>query len=180
LRTSNRRVYALGDVTGGYQFTHMAGYQAGIVLRNALFRLPAKVDTHAVPWVTFTDPELAQVGLTEAAARAAAGDIRVLRRPFSENDRAQTELRTDGFVKLVTTRRGRVLGATIVGAQAGELVQLWGLAIARRLSVGAVAGMIAPYPTRGELNKRAAGGFYEPVLFGPRTRFVVRLLRWLG
>jgi len=180
LRTGNRRVYALGDVTGGYQFTHMAGYQAGIVLRNALFRLPAKVDTRAVPWVTFTDPELAQVGLTEAAARAASGDIRVLRRPFAENDRAQTERRTDGFVKLVTTRRGRVLGATIVGAQAGELVQLWGLAISRRLSVGAVAGMIAPYPTRGELNKRAAGGFYEPALFGPRTRLVVRLLRLLG
>ena len=180
LRTGNRRVYALGDVTGGYQFTHMAGYQAGIVLRNALFRLPAKVDTRAVPWVTFTDPELAQVGLTEAAARAAAGDVRVLRRPFSENDRAQTERRTDGFVKLVTTRRGRVLGATIVGAQAGELVHLWGLAIARRLSVGAVAGMIAPYPTRGELNKRAAGGFYEPALFGPRTRRVVRFLRLFG
>ena len=180
LRTSNRRVYAVGDVVGPYQFTHMAGYQAGIVLRNALFRLPAKVDHRAVPWVTFTDPELAQVGLTEAAARAAAGDIRVLRRPFSENDRAQTERRIDGFVKLVTTRRGRVLGATIVGAQAGELIHLWGLAIARRLSVGAVAGMIAPYPTRGELNKRAAGGFYEPALFGPRTRFVVRFLRLFG
>jgi len=182
LRTTNRRVFAVGDVTGGYQFTHMAGYHAGIVIRNALFRLPAKVDTRAVPWVTYTRPELAQVGLTEAAARQklAAGDLRILRWAYAENDRAQAEGETDGLIKVVADRRGRVLGAGIVGPHAGESIQTWILAISRGLKVGAVASMIAPYPTLGEINKRAAGSFYTAALFGPRTRKLVRLLARLG
>ncbi len=180
LRTSNRRIFALGDVIGGYQFTHMAGYQAGIVLRNALFRWPARVDDRAVPWVTYTDPELAQVGLSEQAATAAYGQVRILRASFAENDRAQTERETDGMVKIVTDRRGRILGAGIVGAHAGELIQPWILAVTRRLHIGAMAGMIAPYPTLGEAGKRAAGSYYTPTLFGRRTRFVVRLLQRFG
>jgi pyruvate/2-oxoglutarate dehydrogenase complex dihydrolipoamide dehydrogenase (E3) component len=182
LRTTNKQVFAAGDVTGGYQFTHMAGYHAGIVIRNALFRLPAKVDTRAVPWVTYTQPELAQVGLTEAAARAttAAGDLRILRWSFAENDRAQAEGETEGLIKVVATRRGHVLGAGIVGPHAGETIQTWILAIAQKLKVGAVASMIAPYPTFGEINKRAAGSFYTPALFGPRTRRLVRFLARFG
>ncbi len=182
LRTTNRRVFAVGDVTGGYQFTHMAGYHAGIVIRNALFRLPAKVDTRAVPWVTYTNPELAQVGLTEAAARQmmAEDDLRILRWPYAENDRAQAEGVTDGLIKVVATKRGRVLGAGIVGAHAGETIQTWILAITQKLKVGAVASMIAPYPTLGEVNKRAAGSFYTPTLFGPRTRKLVRFLARFG
>lgn len=180
LRTTNRRVFAIGDVAGGYQFTHMAGYHAGIVLRNALFRLPAKVDTHAVPWVTYTAPELAQVGLTEDRARKQAGDIRVLRWPFAENDRARAERETDGLVKVITTPRGRILGAGIVGAHAGELIHAWVLAIGQKIKIGAVAGMIAPYPTLGEANKRAAGSFYTPALFGERTKRIVRFLSHFG
>jgi len=180
LRTTNRRVFAIGDVAGGYQFTHMAGYHAGIVLRNALFRLPAKVDTHAVPWVTYTAPELAQVGLTEDRARKQAGDIRVLRWPFAENDRARAERETDGLVKVITTPRGRILGAGIVGAHAGELIHAWVLAIGQKIMIGAVAGMIAPYPTLGEANKRAAGSFYTPALFGERTKRIVRFLSHFG
>jgi pyruvate/2-oxoglutarate dehydrogenase complex dihydrolipoamide dehydrogenase (E3) component len=182
LRTTNKRVFAVGDVTGGYQFTHMAGYHAGIVIRNALFRLPAKVDTRAVPWVTYTQPELAQVGLTEAAARRemAAGDLRILRWTYAENDRAQAEGVTDGMIKVVADKRGRVLGAGIVGAHAGETIQTWILAIAQKLKVGAVAAMIAPYPTLGEVNKRAAGSFYTPTLFSPRTRKLVRFLARFG
>lgn len=176
LRTTNRRVYGVGDAVGGYQFTHMAGYHAGIVIRNILFRLPAKVDLTAMPWVTYTDPELAQVGLTEAGARERHPDIRVLRWPFAENDRARTERKTQGLVKLVTTRRGRILGAGIAGPHAGEQIQLWTLAVGRRMKVGAVAGMIAPYPTLGEAGKRAAGDFYAPTLFSDRTRKLVRLL----
>src|SRR5690606_5442327 len=125
LRTSNPRIYAIGDVAGGYQFTHMAGHHAGIIIRNALFRLPAKVESRAVPWVTYTDPELANVGLTEAEARERGEDIRILRWPFHENDRAQTERETEGLVKIIATKRGHVLGAAIVGPQAGELIQLW-------------------------------------------------------
>ncbi len=180
LRTTNRHVFAIGDVAGGYQFTHMAAYHAGIVLRNALFRLPAKVDTRAVPWVTYTAPELAQVGLTEDRARKQAGDIRVLRWPFAENDRARAERETDGLVKVITTPRGRILGAGIVGAHAGELIHAWVLAIGRKIKIGAVAGMIAPYPTLGEVNKRAAGSFYTPALFGERTKRIVRFLSHFG
>ncbi|MEO3432102.1 FAD-dependent oxidoreductase [Inquilinus sp. CAU 1745] len=176
LRTTNRRVYGVGDAVGGYQFTHMAGYHAGIVIRNILFRLPAKVDATAMPWVTYTDPELAQVGLTEAGARERHPDIRVLRWPFAENDRARTERNTAGLVKLVTTPRGRILGAGIAGPHAGEQIHLWTLAVGRKMKIGAIAGMIAPYPTLGEAGKRAAGDFYTPSLFSDRTRKLVRLL----
>jgi len=181
LRTSNRRVYAVGDAAGGPQFTHIAGYHAGIVIRNALFRLPAKVDYRALPWVTYTEPELAQVGLTEAEARERhPDDLTILRWPFHENDRAQAERSTHGVVKVVTRRNGRVLGASILGAQAGELIQPWALAIGRGLKVGAIATMIAPYPTLGEVSKRAAGSFFAPKLFSERTRRLVRLLGRLG
>ncbi len=180
LRTSNKKIFAIGDVTGGYQFTHMAGYDAGIVIRNALFRMPAKVDHRAVPWVTYTDPEVAQVGLTEARARERGGEIRILRWPYAENDRAQTEGETDGLVKAVVTPSGKILGAGIAGPSAGELLQTWALAINKKIKVGAIASMIAPYPTLGEVNKRAAGSFYTPKLFSDRTRKIVRLLMRLG
>ncbi|MBV8889308.1 MAG: FAD-dependent oxidoreductase [Alphaproteobacteria bacterium] len=181
LRTSNRRVFAIGDVAGGPQFTHVAAYHAGIAIRNALFRLPARVDYRALPWVTFGDPELAQVGLTETAARAGNHrNLDVLRWRFAENDRAHTERDTAGIVKIVARSNGHVLGATILGAGAGDLIQPWALAIARRLKISALANLVAPYPTRGEAGKRAAGSFYEPRLFSPHTRRLVRALAWLG
>jgi pyruvate/2-oxoglutarate dehydrogenase complex dihydrolipoamide dehydrogenase (E3) component len=167
-------------VTGGPQFTHVALYHAGIVIRNALFRLPAKVDYRALPWVTYTDPELAQVGLTEAAARAAGEDARVLRWPFSQNDRAQTERDIEGLVKIVLGRNGRVIGASILGAGAGDLILPWALAISQKLKIGALANLIVPYPTRGEASKRAAGCYYTPTLFSPRTRRLVRFLARFG
>jgi pyruvate/2-oxoglutarate dehydrogenase complex dihydrolipoamide dehydrogenase (E3) component len=181
LRTTNRRVFAIGDVAGGPLFTHVAGYQAGIVIRNALFRVPAKVDYRAMPWVTYTDPELAHVGLTEAAARERhGGDITILRSSFHENDRAQAELAVSGLVKIVTRRSGRILGASILGAHAGELIQPWILAIGQGLKIGAFAGLIAPYPTLGEAGKRAAGSYFIPKLFTERTRRIVRFLTRLG
>ena len=180
LRTSNKRVFAIGDVAGSYQFTHMAGYHAGIVIRNALFRLPAKVNYAAVPWVTYTTPELAHVGMGEADARKAHGDIRVLRFPFAENDRAQAERETDGLVKVVTTRKGIVVGASMVGPHAGELIQSWILPISKRMHIKHMAGVILPYPTLGEVNKRAAGSFYTPTLFSDRTRKIVKFLGKFG
>jgi pyruvate/2-oxoglutarate dehydrogenase complex dihydrolipoamide dehydrogenase (E3) component len=177
LRTRNKKIFAIGDVTGGLQFTHMAAYDAGIVIRNALFHLPAKINHHAVPWVTFIDPEIAQVGLTENAARAAhCNDIRVITWNYAENDRARTERQTQGLIKVVTTASGRILGAGIAGHQAGELIGLWSLAISRKMKIGAVAGHIAPYPTLGEISKRVAGAWYAPSLFGKKTRKIVRLL----
>ena len=180
LRTTNRRVFAIGDVAGGPQFTHVALYHAGIVIRNALFRIPAKVDYRALPWVTYTDPELAQVGLTEAEARAIERVSRVLRWRFVENDRAQTERETEGMVKVVTRANGRILGTSILGAGAGDLILPWALAISQKLKIGALANLIVPYPTRGEASKRAAGSYYTPTLFSARTRRLVRLLARLG
>jgi pyruvate/2-oxoglutarate dehydrogenase complex dihydrolipoamide dehydrogenase (E3) component len=181
LRTTNPRVYAIGDVAGGPQFTHVAGYHAGIVIRNALFRIPAKTDYRAMPWVTYTDPELAQVGLTEAAARERHGDdITILRSSFHENDRAQAERTASGLVKIVARKSGRILGASILGAHAGELIQPWILAIAQGLKIGAFAGMIAPYPTLAEAGKRAAGSYFIPKLFNDRTRRIVRFLTRFG
>ena len=176
LRTSNKRVYAVGDVAGGLQFTHMAAHHAGVVIKNALFKLPAKVDDRAVPWVTYTEPELAHVGLTEALARDRGVEIDALRWAFKDNDRAQTERETAGFAKALVDRRGRIHGATIVGARAGELIHAWVLAIANGIKIGALAQFIAPYPTLGEVSKRAAGSYYTPKLFSARTRKLVRLL----
>jgi len=180
LRTTNRRVFAVGDAAGAYQFTHVALAHAGIVIRNALFRLPARMDYRAVPWVTYTDPELAQVGLTEDRARERHGAVRVLRWPLADNDRARAERATEGLVKIVVGRGGRILGAGICGAHAGEVIQPWVLAVARRMPIRAMAGVILPYPTLGEAGKRAAGEYYASALFGARTRFLVRLLARLG
>jgi len=181
LRSSNRKIYAAGDVAGSYQFTHVASYHAGIVLRNALFRLPAKCNAKAVPWVTYTDPEVAQVGLTEPEARERHGDgIRVLHSEFAENDRARTEGTNAGFLKAVLSRRGHVIGTTIVGPHAGELVLPWVLAISKGLKMGDLAGLIVPYPTLSEITKRVAGSYFTPALFSRRTRALVRILGAFG
>ena len=180
LRTTNKRVFAIGDVVGRLQFTHVAGYHGGIVIRNALFRLPAKVDERTVPWVTFTSPELANVGLIEDQARARHAEVRILRWPFAENDRAHTERDTDGLIKVIATPRGRVLGAAIVGAHAGELILPWVLAVGKRLKVKDMANVIAPYPTRSEISKRAAASFYTGALFSERTKRLVRFLARFG
>ena len=165
MRTSNRRVYAIGDVAGGLQFTHMAGYHAGVVIRSMLFALPSKAKTAHIPWATYTDPELAQVGLSEAEARKRHGArLEVVRFAYAENDRAIATGQTEGLIKVMVVK-GRPVGASIVGAQAGELIQIWALALANGLKMSAVAAMVAPYPTLGEINKRAAGAYFSPRLF---------------
>ena len=180
LKTTNRRVYAIGDVAGRGQFTHLANYHAGLVIRNALFRLPVKVNADLVPRVTFTDPELAHVGLTEAQARARGLSIRLLRWPYHENDRAQTERETVGHIKVVTDGRGNIRGATIVGAGAGELITTWTLAIDRGLPIRALAGIIVPYPTLPEIGKRAAITYFTPSLTNVWVRRIIALLRRFG
>jgi pyruvate/2-oxoglutarate dehydrogenase complex dihydrolipoamide dehydrogenase (E3) component len=180
LKTSNRCVYAIGDVAGRGQFTHLANYHAGLVIRNALFRLPVKVNADLVPRVTFTDPELAHVGLTETEARAHRIVIRVLRWPYHENDRAQAERETMGHIKVVTDGKGKIIGATIVGAAAGELITTWTLAIDRGLNIRALAGMIVPYPTLAEIGKRAAVTYFLPSLTNPWVRRIIALLRRFG
>ena len=178
LRSSNRRVYAIGDAAGGMQFTHVAGYHAGVIVRSLLFGLPSKARTDHIPWTTYTDPELAHVGLTEAQAKKTYGpQTETIRFPYAENDRAIAEGKTTGQIKLVVAK-GRPVGATIAGAQAGELISLWALVIANRLKMTAVANMVAPYPTLGEINKRAAGAYFVPRLFkNPKVERVVRLVQ---
>jgi pyruvate/2-oxoglutarate dehydrogenase complex dihydrolipoamide dehydrogenase (E3) component len=180
LRTSNKKVYAIGDVAGGLQFTHVANDHAGIVIRRILFRLPAKATGRPVPWVTFTDPELAHAGLSEAEARAAHGKINVLRWPYHENDRAQAERETHGHIKVVTTAKGKILGATIVGAHAGEIIQMWALALSQGLKIKAMTEWISPYPTLSEINKRAAIRYFATVPGNPLVRKIIAWLAKLG
>lgn len=180
LTTSNSRILAIGDVIGGPRFTHVAAYQAGIVLRRLLSPLPLTAREAHLPRVTYTDPELAQVGLTEQAARARHGRINVFRWPLQENDRAQAERTTEGFVKAITDKKGAILGAGIAGVQAGELIQVWSLAISQGLKIAAMAGGVAPYPTLGEVNTRGALGYNALAGGNPLTRKVSSMLRQLG
>lgn len=179
LQTSNKKIYALGDVVGPYQFTHMASYQAGIVLRHIAFKLPAKVNYHAIPWVTYTEPELAHVGMlsTEALKRA---DTRITEWPFADNDRAQTERTLKGKIKIITDKKARILGVTIVGSHAGELILPWVMAIREKKTLRSFTDVIAPYPTLSEISKRVAGEFYKPKLFSDTTKWLVRWLQKLG
>lgn len=182
LRTTNRRIYAIGDCAGrgggGLRFTHVANYHAGIVIRRALFRLPARVDMSAIPRVTYCDPEVASVGLIESEAKR--GSFRILRWPLSENDRAQTERSTAGHLKALVTARGKILGCSIAAAHAGELIAPWALAIAKGLKVQDLAGLVFAYPTLSEISKRAAVEFIRPSAQNPWVRRAIRAARWLG
>jgi pyruvate/2-oxoglutarate dehydrogenase complex dihydrolipoamide dehydrogenase (E3) component len=184
LRTTNRRVYAIGDAAGGaqftQQFTHVANYHAGLVIRHALFRLPVRANSDLVPRVTFTQPELAHVGLSEAEARRRGLRFGVLRWPYRENDRALAERASEGHLKVITTPWGRILGVTIVGRDAGELITTWSLAIDQRLNIRAIAGTLVPYPTLGEIGKRAAMTHFSANLTRPAVRRIIAWLRRLG
>jgi pyruvate/2-oxoglutarate dehydrogenase complex dihydrolipoamide dehydrogenase (E3) component len=177
---TNRRVFAAGDIAdpaglGPRAFTHVGSYHAAIIVRRAIFRLPARLDYAALPRVIYTAPELAQVGMTEAATREAGLKPHVLRWPMAENDRAIAEQDTAGMVKLVVAR-GRVVGAGILAPHAGEMIGQWALAIAARVRLSKLAGLILPYPTRAEAGKRAAGSYFAASLFSPRMRALVVLL----
>jgi pyruvate/2-oxoglutarate dehydrogenase complex dihydrolipoamide dehydrogenase (E3) component len=180
LRTTNRRVYAIGDVAGKLLFTHVAAYHASKVVRTLLFRFGGRVDHAQVPWVTFAEPELAQVGMLEKDAARRHRRINVLRWPFHENDRAQAERKTAGMVKIVADQTGRILGATILGPAAGEQIHFWGLAIAKKMILRDVLNYIPPYPTYSETGRRAVISHYTPLARKTAVRLLVRLLRRLG
>ncbi len=175
LQTANSRIYAIGDATGRAQFTHAAGYHAGIAIRNIVFRLWSKANA-PIPHVTYCDPELAQVGLTEDEAREKGIKFGILRAGFSENDRGHTDGETEGHIKLIT-RGGKLIGAGIVGAHAGELIAPYALAIAKGVKIGDLAGLVLPYPTLSETGKKAAVSAYLPALTNPWLRRIIRALR---
>lgn len=179
LRTSNRRVWAVGDCIGGLQFTHVAGHQASLVVRRLAFRLPGRYVPEAMPRTTYTAPELAQVGLTEEAARERDGGTTVALARLSGNDRAQTERCTDGFAKLVLSRRGRLVGATIVAPHAGEIAATAALALAGRVPVSVLARFVPPYPTTAEALKRAATAHFAERLDRPVVRALAAMLKRL-
>ncbi|MHB8767227.1 MAG: dihydrolipoyl dehydrogenase family protein, partial [Deferrisomatales bacterium] len=176
LRTNVKHVYACGDVNGQFPFTHVAGYEGGIALTNAILRLPRKADYAKVPWCTYTDPEVASVGLNEKRARQAGVEYRLLEQRFADNDRALAEAEPLGKLKVLVDPRGKVLGCQIIGAHAGELIHEWVAAVAGGVKLSALAGAIHVYPTLSEISKRAAGDYFSDRLFGDRTVGVLRFL----
>ncbi|PLW76200.1 dihydrolipoyl dehydrogenase family protein [Cohaesibacter celericrescens] len=180
LKTSNSRVYAIGDVTGGLQFTHVAGYHAGLVIRSMLFRMNAKEDRSIIPWVTYTDPEMSHVGLNEEQAREKHKGVSILRWPYGENDRAQAERKTEGLIKIIIDKKGVVLGASVVGANAGEIINMWSLIVSQKMNVKAIAGYISPYPTFSEIGRRAAISYYGDLPKKPMIRRVISFFKLFG
>ena len=175
---TNRRVYAAGDVAGGLHFTHVAGYHASVLIRSLVLGLPSRQRTDHIPWATYTDPELAQVGLTEAQAKKKFGTkLEVIRTDFRHNDRLIAERKANGLIKVMVVR-GRPVGVSMVGPMAGELIAVWAMAIANRMKMSAIATTVLPYPTVNEVNKRAAGAYFSPRLFeNPIVKRVVGLVQ---
>jgi len=180
LRTTNRRVYVIGDAASGHQFTHLAEHHAGIVLRHAIFKLKWTKPSSIVPWCTFTDPEFARVGLSEAEAKKSGVDHRVYLFPLSDVDRARAESEIEGMAKLVTAPRGRVLGAAIVAPHAGELIGEYGLAIANRMKAADISAVIHTYPTFAQINRRVADMRQKEALTPGTRAWVKRLFRLRG
>ena len=176
LRTAQRHIFACGDCIGAYPFTHMAEYQASIIISNAVFRLPKRLNYETVPWVTYTDPELAQVGLTQAQAEQSGLKIQLVNFALADVDRAVADAATVGELRLVV-HRGRILGASLLAPHAGEIIHELALAISARVPLRHLAGMIHAYPTLAQIIKRAAGSHYAPSLFSARTR---TLVKWLN
>lgn len=178
LRTSNSKIYAIGDCVGGYQFTHVAAYHAGIAIRNSIFKMRSSVKTNAIPWVTYTDPELAHVGYQESQLKDQNITHKVLSMPFTENDRAQAEKKTEGMIKILVSPSGYILGATILGPNAGELIYPWVICIQNKLKISTIVNSIAPYPTFSDINKRVAGEFYKDKIFSPFMKKIVKFMMW--
>jgi pyruvate/2-oxoglutarate dehydrogenase complex dihydrolipoamide dehydrogenase (E3) component len=176
MRTNISHIYSCGDVNGVFPFTHVAGYEAGIALANAVLRLPRKADYTKVPWCTYTDPEVASIGLNEKRAKAAGAEYRTLEGSFGDVDRAQAEGETEGKIKVLVTSSGQLLGCQIVGHHAGELIHEWVAAINGRVKLSTLAGAIHAYPTLAEISKKAAGSYYSEKLFSDRTKKVLRFL----
>jgi pyruvate/2-oxoglutarate dehydrogenase complex dihydrolipoamide dehydrogenase (E3) component len=170
LRTSQPHIFGAGDVTGTFQFTHAAGYEAGVALTNAVLRLPRRADYTYMPWCTYTDPELASIGLNEKLAQAASIPYQVWSEEFSANDRALTQGRGQGRIKMLVDHQERPLGVQILGPGAGELLNEWVAVLNGKIKLSTLAGAVHPYPTLGEINKRLAGSLLAPKLFSERVR----------
>lgn len=178
LRTTNKKIYAIGDVIGGYQFTHISNYHAGIVIRNVIFKLPAHVDYRSIPWVTYTTPELAHAGITTEQAVKQKIAISTVEMSLEENDRAQTERATNGRIKVLLSKKGKILGVSILAQNAGELILPWIMLINKGETLRVLTNTIVPYPTLSEISKQVAAQFYAPALFSKSLQRLVKLLKY--
>jgi pyruvate/2-oxoglutarate dehydrogenase complex dihydrolipoamide dehydrogenase (E3) component len=176
VRTNQKHIFACGDVNGQFPFTHVAGYEGSVALTNAVLHLPRKADYSKVPWCTYTDPEVASVGLNEKRAQKAGVEYQLLEEPFVDNDRALAEGEPLGKIKVLVSPKAKVLGCQIIGAHAGELIHEWITAVNGGVKLSTLAGEIHVYPTLSEISKRAAGNYYSKKLFSDRTKSVLRLL----
>ncbi|HUH67381.1 MAG TPA: FAD-dependent oxidoreductase [Syntrophales bacterium] len=176
MKTNIGHIYACGDVNGRLPFTHVAGYEAGIALTNAVLRLQRKADYSRAGWCTYTDPEVASIGLNEKRAREEGIDYQIIEEYFADNDRALTEGDSIGKIKILLNRKGKPLGCQIVGSHAGELIHEWVVAMAGGVKLSTIAGAVHIYPTLSEVSKRAAGRFFSGKIFSDTTKNVLRLL----
>jgi pyruvate/2-oxoglutarate dehydrogenase complex dihydrolipoamide dehydrogenase (E3) component len=170
MRTSVKHIFAAGDVAGGYQFTHAAGYEGGIVISNAIFRIPRKADYTYLPWCTYTDPELASIGMNEKRAAEAGIRHSTITEAFERNDRSIAEDARVGKIKLILDEKEKPVGVQILGSRAGDLVSEWVAVFAGKVRLSTLAAAVHPYPTLGEINKRVAGNYLSPKLFSETVR----------
>jgi pyruvate/2-oxoglutarate dehydrogenase complex dihydrolipoamide dehydrogenase (E3) component len=170
LRTSQKHIFAAGDVNGGFQFTHAAGYEGGIVVTNAIFHLPRKTDYTYLPWCTYTDPELASIGMNQKGAAAAGIQTHIWEEAFKENDRSLAEGEKVGRIRLIVDQKEKPLGVQILGPKAGELISEWVAALNGKLKLSTIAGAIHPYPTLGEINKKVTGALFTPKIFSAKVQ----------
>lgn len=170
LRTNHKHIYAAGDVNGGFQFTHAAGYEGGIVVSNAIFHLPRKTDYTLLPWCTYTDPELASIGMNEKAAQAAGIDYAVWSENFKDNDRSLAEGDKTGKIKMILDEKEKPIGVQILGPHAGDLMGEWVAVLNGKVKLSTLASAVHPYPTIAEINKRVAGTFFAPKIFSDKIK----------
>jgi pyruvate/2-oxoglutarate dehydrogenase complex dihydrolipoamide dehydrogenase (E3) component len=170
MRTNHKHIYAAGDVSGGLQFTHAAGYEGGIVVSNAIFHLPRKADYRYFPWCTYSDPELASIGMNEKMAHAKGLECEVWDEAFVDNDRSLAEDQTIGKVKMILDSSEKPLGVQILGPRAGDLISEWVATLNGRVKLATLAGAVHPYPTIGEINKKVAGNLFAPKIFSPKVQ----------
>ena len=176
MRTNIRHIYACGDVNGQFPFTHVAGYEAGIALTNAVLHIPRKADYSRVGWCTYTDPEVASIGLNEKRARKEGVEYRVLEESFEQNDRAVAEGDMSGKIKLLLSPHEKLLGCQIIGPHAGELIHEWITAVSGGVSLSTIAGAVHVYPTLSEISKRAAGRLFSEKIFSDTTKSILKFL----
>jgi pyruvate/2-oxoglutarate dehydrogenase complex dihydrolipoamide dehydrogenase (E3) component len=170
LRTKHRHIYAAGDVSGGFQFTHAAGYEGGIVVSNAIFHIPRKVDYALLPWCTYTDPELANIGMNEKMAQSAGIDYSIYTEAFKDNDRSLAEGEKIGKIKMILDEKEKPIGIQILGPRAGDLISEWVAALNGNVKLAKIAAAIHPYPTIAEINKRVAGAYFAPKIFSDKIQ----------